>query len=82
MRFDWTGRVGASLAALTLVTVVSGGCTKKVTEEADRAQAAATRAEDAARRAEDAASRTEKAARSAEASAARIERMFEKGLRK
>ena len=82
MRFDLTRRVGATVAALALVTVVSSGCTKKITEEADRAQAAATRAEDAARRAEDAASRTEKAARSAEASAARIERMFEKGLRK
>lgn len=84
MRIRSVGRVGAGVVAISLAAVLSSGCSaaKQAREDADRAQAAATRAEDAARRAEEAAGRTEKAARSAEATAARIERMFEKGLRK
>lgn len=83
-RIGTTGRIGAGLVAIALIGVMSSGCAsnKQAQEDADRAQAAATRAEDAARRAEEAAGRTEKAARSAEAAASRIERMFEKGLRK
>lgn len=77
----------AGLVAMAVAAIMTTGATgcaaaRKASEDADRAQVAATRAEDAARRAEDAASRTEKAARSAEATAARIERMFEKHLRK
>ena len=84
MRVGRAGRAGATAVAVALAVVMSSGCAarKQTQEDADRAQAAATRAEDASRRAEEAASRTEKAARSAEATAARIERMFEKHLRK
>ena len=84
MRFSSTSRIGAGVVALALVaTMTTGtGCVRKVREQADRAEQAATRAETAARRAEDAASRTEKAAAQAEAAANRVERMFDKHMRK
>jgi hypothetical protein len=84
MRFSSTSRIGAAVMSLALVaTMTTGtGCVGKVREQADRAEQAATRAETAARRAEDAAGRTEKAAAQAEAAANRVERMFEKHMRK
>jgi len=82
MRFGSAARVGAVVATFALLGAMSSGCATSSAKEVDRAQAAATRAEDAARRAEDAAGRTEKAATSAEQAASRIERMFQKGLRK
>jgi hypothetical protein len=83
MRLGSAARVGAIVATFAFLGAMSSGCAgKSAAKEVDQAQAAATRAEDAARRAEDAASRTEKAATSAEQAASRIERMFQKGLRK
>jgi hypothetical protein len=82
MRFRSAGRIGTGAVGLALVAVMSTGCVGKVREQADRAEQASTRAETAARRAEDAASRTEKAAAQAEAAANRVERMFEKHMRK
>jgi len=82
MRFGPVARMGASVVTVALLATLSSGCAKSAAKDVDRAEAAATRAEDAARRAEQAAGRTEKAAAGAEAAASRIERMFEKGLRK
>lgn len=82
MRFNPAARVGAVVASLALFGLMASGCANSSAEGVDRAEAAATRAEDAARRAEEAAGRTEKAAASAEQAASRIERMFEKQLRK
>ena len=83
MRLGSAARVGAIVATFALLGAMSSGCAgKSAAKEVDQAMAAATRAEDAARRAEDAAGRTERAARSAEEAASRVERMFQKGLRK
>ena len=84
MRNRSVGRIGAGIVAISLAAVLSSGCAaaKQAKEDADRAQAAASNAESAARRAEAAAGKAEKAAMSAEATATRIERMFQKGLRK
>ena len=75
--------IGASVASLMVLTMLSAGCAKKEdTGTATRAEQAAARAEDAARRAESAASRVEAAAQRAEAAAEKADRMFSKHIRK
>jgi len=58
-------KLGASIAALALVSTMTVGCASK--KDVERAEAAATRAEDASRRAEAAASRVDSAAARCEA---------------
>lgn len=72
--------IGASLAAMLLVSTLSVGCGES--KEASRAEQAAARAEDAARRAEAAAGRVEAAAGRAEAAAEKADRMLSKHLHK
>ena len=67
--------LGASLAAMLLVSTLSVGCSNS-------AEKAATRAEDSAKRAENAAARVEAAARNAEAAAAKCEEIFSKRTHK
>jgi uncharacterized lipoprotein NlpE involved in copper resistance len=67
--------LGASLAAMLLVSTLSVGCSNS-------AEKNATRAEDAAKRAENAAARVETAARNAEAAAAKCEEIFSKRMHK
>jgi hypothetical protein len=66
-------KLGASIAALALVSTMAVGCAGR--KEVEQANAAATRAEDAARRTEAAASRVD-------AAAARCEAASQRGLRK
>ena len=70
-----TKSLGASMAAMLLVSTLSVGCSNK-------AEQAATRAEDAARRADAAAARVEAAAQRAEAAAEKCERLFSKHMHK
>jgi hypothetical protein len=67
--------LGASLAAMLLVSTLSVGCS-------NNAEKSAMRAEDAARRAEAAAARVEAAAQRAEAAAEKAERLFSKHMHK
>src|SRR6185369_12323505 len=67
--------LGASLAAMVLVSTMTIGCSNK-------AEQSANRAEDAAKRAESAASRVEAAAQRAEAAAEKAERLFSKHMHK
>jgi len=67
--------LGASMAAMLLVSTLSVGCSNS-------AEKSAIRAEDAARRAEAAAARVEAAAQRAEAAAEKAERLFSKGMHK
>ena len=62
-------KLGATIAALALVSTMATGCAGK--KEVEQANAAATRAEDAARRTEAAASRVDAAASRCEAAANR-----------
>jgi hypothetical protein len=62
-------KLGATIAALALVSTMAMGCAGK--KEVEQANAAATRAEDAARRTEAAASRVDAAAARCEAAANR-----------
>jgi hypothetical protein len=62
-------KLGASIAALALVSTMAVGCAGR--KEVEQANAAATRAEDAARRAEAAASRVDSAAARCEAAMSR-----------
>ena len=73
--------IGATVAGLTLVTMVGVGCTHD-SGSTTRAEQAATRAEDAAKRAEAAASRVEAAAQRAEAAAEKAEHAFRHNVRK
>jgi len=68
-----TKSLGASLAAMLLVSTLSVGCSNS-------AEKNATRAEDAAKRAEAAAARTEAAAQRAETAADECERLFAKHM--
>jgi hypothetical protein len=61
-------KLGASIAALALMSTMAMGCASR--RDLERAEAAATRAEDAARRAEAATSRVEAAASRCEAAMA------------
>jgi outer membrane murein-binding lipoprotein Lpp len=74
----------ASLVALAVVLsgTLATGCGKKIKEDADRAEAAATRAESAASRVEAAAGRVEAAAARAEAAADKAESMMSHHMRK
>ena len=67
--------LGASLAAMLLVSTLSVGCSNS-------AEKSAIRAEDAAKRAEAAAARTEAAAQRAEAAAEKAEAIFSKHMHK
>jgi hypothetical protein len=62
-------KLGASIAALALVSTMTMGCAGR--KEVEQANAAATRAEDASRRAEAAASRVDAAAARCEAAGSR-----------
>lgn len=62
-------KLGATIAALALVSTMAMGCAGK--KEVEQANAAATRAEDAARRTEAATSRVDAAAARCEAAANR-----------
>ncbi len=62
-------KLGASIAALALVSTMAVGCAGR--REVEAANAAATRAEDASRRAEAAASRVDSAAARCEAAMSR-----------
>ncbi len=70
-----TKSLGASLAAMLLVSTLSVGCSNS-------AEKSAMRAEDAAKRAEAAAARVEAAAQRAEAAAAKAEALFSKHMHK
>jgi len=74
----------ASLVALAVVLsgTLATGCGKKIKEDADRAEAAATRAESAASRVEAAAGRVEGAAARAEAAADKAEAMMSHRMHK
>ena len=67
--------LGASMAAMLLVSTLSVGCSNS-------AEKSAIRAEDAAKRAEAAAARTEAAAQRAEAAAEKAEAIFSKHMHK
>ena len=62
-------KLGASIAALALVSTMAMGCAAR--KEVEQANAAATRPEDASRRAEAAASRVDAAAARCEAAGSR-----------
>ena len=75
-------RAGVLALALVVSGTLATGCGKKIKEDADRAEAAATRAEAAASRVESAAGRVEAAAARAEAAADKAEAMMGHRLHK